>query len=104
MRATKWMNVLTGMDYVNAQLKTGQPLPRISPLRSRFGLDLHKGNLNVKPEFVAVARQNRIFTNETPTAGYGTANVTATYTIPSRHAAHVFSVNAYNLNNKLYYN
>ncbi len=102
--ANKYLNVLAGLDYVNAQLKTGQPLPRIAPLRAHVGLDVHKGNLSVRPEFVAVGRQDRIFTNETPTAGYGTANLTASYVIPTKHAAHVFSINAFNLNNKLYYN
>ncbi|HQZ96996.1 MAG TPA: TonB-dependent receptor [Pyrinomonadaceae bacterium] len=102
--ANKYVNVIAGVDYVNAQLKTGQPLPRIPPLRSRIGLDLHYKNLSVKPEFIAVARQDRIFTNETETAGYGTANITASYILPSKHSASIFSVNAYNLNNKLYYN
>lgn len=102
--ANKYLNVITGFDYVNAQLSTGQPLPRISPMRGRFGLDIHYQNLTIKPEFVAVGRQDRIFTNETPTAGYGTANVTASYILASQHSANIFSVSAYNLNNKLYYN
>lgn len=102
--AKKYVNVIAGLDYVNAELATGQPLPRIAPLRGHVGLDLHKGNLSVRPEFVAVGRQDRIFTNETPTAGYGTANVTASYILPTKHTASIFSVNAFNLNNKLYYN
>ena len=48
--------------------------------------------------------KDRIFTNETPTAGYGTANLTASYIIASKHTANIFSLNAYNLNNKLYFN
>ena len=100
----KYLNIISGVDYVNAQLATGQPLPRIAPLRSRVAFDVHRGNFTVKPEFVAVARQDRIFTNETETAGYGTVNLTASYIIPTKHTANVFSVNAYNLNNKLYYN
>jgi iron complex outermembrane recepter protein len=100
----KNLNLITGLDYVNAQLSTGQPLPRIAPLRARVGLDYHKGNFSARPEFVAVGRQDRVFTNETPTAGYGTVNLTASYVIPTKHTANVFSVNAFNLNNKLYYN
>ena len=102
--ANKYVNVIAGMDYVNAQLKDGRPLPRISPMRGHIGLDLHYQNLSVKPEFVAVGRQDRIFTNETPTAGYGTANLTASYIIAGKHTANIFSLNAYNLNNKLYFN
>lgn len=102
--ANKYVNVITGLDYVNAQLKDGRPLPRISPMRAHVAVDLHYQNFSVRPEFSAVGRQDRIFTNETPTAGYGTANVTAQYIIPTKHTANVFSINAYNLNNKLYYN
>lgn len=102
--ANKYVNIFTGLDYVNAELRDGRPLPRISPLRARVGLDVHYGNLAVRPEFVAVGRQDRIFTNETPTAGYGTANVTAQYIVATKHTANIFSINAYNLNNKLYFN
>lgn len=100
----RYVNVLAGFDYVNAQLANGQPLPRISPARGRLGLDLHYKNTSIKPEFVAVARQDRIFTNETPTAGYGTVNVSGSYVIGGKHTAQIFSVNAFNLNNKLFYN
>jgi iron complex outermembrane recepter protein len=45
-----------------------------------------------------------LFTNETPTAGYGTANVSTSYIISRKHFAHIFSLSGYNLNNKLYFN
>jgi len=102
--AHKSLNILAGMDYVNAKLDDGRNLPRISPMRGRIGLDIHYGNLSIRPEFVAVGRQSKVFDNETPTAGYGTANVTASYTLARQHTAHIFSVSAYNLNNKLYFN
>jgi iron complex outermembrane receptor protein len=100
----KYLNVITAYDYVNAELSSGQPLPRISPMRGRLALNFHYRNLKLEPEFVAVGRQERIFTNETPTAGYGTANLTASYILTGKHSAHVFAVNAYNLNDKLYFN
>lgn len=102
--AHKYLTVLSGLDYVNARLKTGQPLPRIAPLRAHFGVDAHYKNFSIRPEIVAARRQDRIFTNETPTAGYGTGNLTASYIIPTSHAAHIFSFVGYNLNNRLYYN
>jgi iron complex outermembrane receptor protein len=102
--ANKYLNFLAGLDYVNAALTDGTPLPRISPLRGRVGFDFHVKNLSVKPEFVAVDRQDRVFINETPTAGYGTINLNASYVISRKHYANIFSVNAFNLNNKLYYN
>ncbi|MBX7170085.1 MAG: TonB-dependent receptor [Pyrinomonadaceae bacterium] len=102
--ANQYLNFLAGLDYVSAELKTGQPLPRISPLRGRVGLDAHYKNLSVRPEFLMVDKQDRVFTNETATAGYGTINLTGTYIIPGKHTANIFSVNAFNLNNKLYFN
>ena len=102
--ANKYLNVLLGFDYVNAELTDGTPLPRISPMRGRIGLDFHYKNFSVKPEFVAVGDQDRVFINETPTAGYGTFNVSGNYVISRKHYANIFSVNAFNLNNRLYYN
>jgi iron complex outermembrane receptor protein len=102
--AHKYLNILTGFDYVNAELKDGRPLPRIAPLRGRIGLDAHYKDLSVRPEFVAVGDQDRVFTNETPTAGYGVFNISGSYVIPSKHFANIISVNAFNLTNRLYYN
>ena len=102
--AHKYLNILTGFDYVNAELKDGRALPRIAPLRGRVGLDVHYNNLSVRPEFVAVGDQDRVFENETPTAGYGVFNIAGSYIIPSKHFAHIFTVNAYNIGNRLFYN
>jgi len=102
--ANKYVDLVSGIDYVNAQLKDGRPLPRIAPLRGHIGLDLHIKSFSFRPEFVAVATQDRVFVNETPTAGYGTANFTANYVISKKHFAHIIALNAFNLNNKLYYN
>ncbi len=101
----KYLYVLTGLDFVSAELSDdGRPLPRIPPLRGRVGLDIHSGNLSIRPEFVAVGRQDKVFDNETQTAGYGTVNIVGSYTIGRQHYAHIFSVNAYNLTDKLYFN
>jgi iron complex outermembrane receptor protein len=85
-------------------LTNGTPLPRIAPLRGRIGLDFHYKNLSIKPEFVMVGRQDRVFINETPTPGYNTFNISGLYVLSSKHYAQIFSVNAFNLNNKLYFN
>jgi len=104
VKVHKYVNIFTGIDYVSAELSTGQPLPRIPPLRGRIGIDFRYEGLSIKPELVAVGRQDKVFINETPTAGYATFNVVGTYTISRQHLAHIFTVNAFNLNNKLYYN
>lgn len=98
-----WLN--SGLDYVNAELTaTGTPLPRIPPLRGRLGVDFQFGAFRLNPEVVMSRDQNRLFTNEERTAGYGIVNVLASYTIAEKHAAHIFSVNGFNLGNKLYFN
>ena len=109
LSAEAWFNdnigAFAGLDMVRAELAdSGIDLPRIPPARARVGLDLRYGGLSVRPEAVFAAAQNRVFPLETPTAGYGIVNVGASYTMGSSHVAHIFSVNAYNLTNKLYRN
>ncbi|HQU92768.1 MAG TPA: TonB-dependent receptor, partial [Pyrinomonadaceae bacterium] len=77
---------------------------RIPPARGRIGLDLHYKDLSVRPEAVFAAAQKDVFPLETSTAGYGTVNVAGSYTIGRQHFAHIISLNAYNLTNKLYRN
>ena len=98
-----WVNL--GYDYVNAELKeTGTPLPRIPPMRARFGIDWRYKAFDVKPEATFVKDQDRIFPTETRTAGYALFDLSASYTIARPHYAQVFSVNAFNLGDRLYRN
>jgi len=92
-------------DMVRAKLIDGDiDLPRIPPARAKIGLDLRYKDLSVRPEAVFTADQERVFPLETRTAGYGIVNVAASYTIGRQHFAHIFTVNAYNLTDKLYRN
>jgi iron complex outermembrane receptor protein len=104
-----WLNL--GLDYVDAELTapsgslaSGTPLPRISPLRGRVGFDIHYKGLSVRPEAVMARDQDELFPTETRTGGYTVFNVLASYTLPRRHFAHIFSVNAFNLGDRLYRN
>ncbi len=100
---TLWL--LTGLDYVQAELtQTNQSLPRIPPLRVRLGADWRWKGFGVRPEFVAVRRQQNVFAPETPTDGYALLNVDVSYTITQEHVAHIFSLNTFNLGNTLYRN
>ncbi len=78
--------------------------PRIPPRRARLGLDWRYRNLSLRPEAVLVKDQDEIFPTETRTAGYALYNLVASYTIPRPHYAHIFSVNAFNLGDRLYRN
>ena len=53
---------------------------------------------------IAVADQDKVFVNETRTPGYAVLNIAGSYVISQKHFAHVFSFNAFNLTDKLYYN
>jgi len=93
------------VDYVRAELtEQNKPLPRIPPFRGTLGLDWRYQAFSVRPELILANRQTRVFDHETPTAGYALFNLNASYTIVTRRVAHIFSVNGYNLANKLYRN
>ena len=98
-----WLN--TGLDMVDAQMtETETPLPRIPPLRGRFGVDLRWKGLSVKPEVVLAARQDQVFSTETETAGYGVVNLKAAYTHPGLHSVHHFAFEVFNIGDNLYRN
>lgn len=98
-----WLNL--GADYVNAELtSTNTPLPRIPPLRGRAGLEMRYKGLLLNPEVVVTNAQERLFTNETRTAGYTVFGLSGSYLIAQQHAAHIISFNAFNLGDRLYRN
>jgi iron complex outermembrane recepter protein len=102
---TRNLWLLSSLDYVNAELKdTGTPLPRIPPLRGRVGFEAIYKGFRFNPEVVMARDQDRLFPLETGTAGYATVNLSASYTIAQQHSAQTISVNAFNLNDKLYFN
>jgi iron complex outermembrane receptor protein len=97
--------VKLGFDSVNAtltDLNTG--LPRTPPVRGRIGLDYRPGRFSFAPELVLGARQSRTYFDETETAGYAVANFRASYAIPTSHATHIFSFDAFNLGDRLWRN
>ncbi len=92
------------LDYTNAELKTGLPLPRIPPLRARVALEGTFKGLRLMPELLMANRQERLFTLEEPTAGYTVVNVVGSYMLTTSGTAHVFSVTGFNLGDRLYRN
>lgn len=102
---TKELFANFGFDTVDAQLKeTGTPLPRIPPMRGRIGLDYRVNGFSFRPEVVMVKDKNQIFPTETRTPGYALFNAIASYTLARPHYAHVFSLNGFNLGNRVYRN
>ena len=94
-----------GLDYVNAkEIDTDTHLPRIPPLRGRVGLDFRAKGLQIAPELIMAAEQNRTFDAETSTPGYTVMNLKASYTYPQQHVVHQFAVNVFNAGNHFYRN
>ena len=102
--AHQYLDLFANLDYVNAQLKSGSPLPRIPPFRSHLGFDAHYKYFSVRPELTLVSKQDRVYGEEIPTAGYGNFNLAGNIIIPGKHFANIFSIYGYNLTNKYYLN
>ena len=100
---TLWLN--GKMDFVRAELTDlNKPLPRIPPLRGTLGLDWRYKAFGLRPEMILVNRQDRVFDNEIPTAGYGLFNVNASYTFFTKRVAHIVTLSLQNVGDKLYRN
>ena len=98
-----WLNL--GLDYVNAELTSDNtPLPRIPPLRGRAGLEIRYKGLLLNPEIIMTNHQDRLFPNESRTAGYAVANLSGSYLVSHGHTAHILSFNFFNLGDRLYRN
>lgn len=101
----RFVGLFVSLDAVRAKLVNEETnIPRIPPARARVGLDLRYRGLSVRPEAIFASPQTNIFPLETRTAGYGIINIAGSYSIGRQHYAHIFSVNAYNLTDKLYRN
>jgi iron complex outermembrane recepter protein len=97
---------LSSLDYVNAKLTDSDtPLPRIPPLRGRVGFELSYKGLRLAPEVIMAKDQDRVFTEETRTAGYTVFNVSASYSFATGpRTAQTISVTTFNLGDRLYRN
>jgi iron complex outermembrane recepter protein len=94
-----------GADYVRGELKdSNAALPRIPPLRGRLGLRYQVNALAIGAEVTAVAKQDRTFGAETPTAGYGLLRLHASYSFKSGGATSTVTARAENVTDRLYRN
>ena len=92
---------LDSVHGVNQQ--TGEPLPRLAPMRASFGVDAQRGPWSGRFEWRVSARQNRVPSTDTPTAGFGTlrANLSRQFRFGETDALWYLRLD--NLGNKLAY-
>jgi iron complex outermembrane receptor protein len=94
-----------GIDYVRGTLKgSGEPLPRIPPMRLRGGLRFQRNAFQAGGEIRAVSSQERIFSTETPTDGYQLLRLFASYSFGSGQTAHTITARLDNATDELYRN
>ncbi len=96
-----------GLDYVRGTVEaTNDPLPRIPPLRFLGGLQYRYNAFQAGADVTVAAAQERISTNgvETPTDGYGTIRVFASYSFQSADVLNTLTLRAENVTNELYRN
>ena len=94
-----------GLDFVRGTLRAlDQPLPRIPPLRVRSGLTWQRNAFQAGGEVVAVAKQARVFGEETETDGYGNLRLFGSYSFGSGTTVNTLTIRLDNATNELYRN
>ncbi len=79
-------------DYVRANNSdTGNPVPRISPMRLGFGLDYRFNQIGARLDVLRGFKQDRTDAGEFPTDAYTLVNATATYRLPSSYGLELFA-------------
>jgi iron complex outermembrane receptor protein len=94
-----------GLDYVRGTLKdTGEPLPRMPPLRLRGGLRYQRGAFQAGGEVSGATEQDRISATETTTDGYTVLRLFSSYSFQSGAAVSTVTVRLDNATDTLYRN
>lgn len=97
--------LLSQLDAVRGDNRaTGEPLPRLAPLRAMLGLEARQGDWSGKLEWRGSARQSRVAQFDTPTPGYGTVRLSLARQLRWGQTDALWYLKLDNLGNKLAYN
>jgi iron complex outermembrane receptor protein len=97
--------LLSQLDAVRGNNRaTGEPLPRLAPLRAMLGLEARRGDWSGKLEWRGAARQTRVAEFDTPTPGYGTLRLSIARQLRWGQTDALWYLKLDNLANKLAYN
>jgi iron complex outermembrane receptor protein len=83
---------------------TGEPLPRIAPLRAVLAADVGTGPWDLRVELEHASRQSRVPATDTPTAGHTLLHVAATWRVPLGGADLLASLALRNATDRLAFN
>jgi iron complex outermembrane recepter protein len=98
-----WLEL--GGDGVRGELRdSDDALPRMPPYRIWAGLRYENKGFHLEGEVRAAARQDRVYGEEQPTAGYAVVNLHGSYTLTTGATAHTLTVRLDNANDRLYRN
>ena len=100
-----WAWEATGkLDYVRAtNLDSGEPLPRVAPLRALLGIEATGGPWRARVEIDHSARQDRVPATDTATAGHTLVNLSLTRSLEVGDARALAFVKLTNAGNALAY-
>ncbi len=87
-----------------ANRATGEPLPRIAPMRTTLGLNWGQGAWTARAEAVHAAAQTRVPADDVPTAAYTLVNLSASYAIKLGDSDGLLFAKLSNLGNQLAFN
>ncbi len=94
-----------GADYVRGALRaSGDPLPRMPPLRATIGARYRVDALQLGAQVVTTADQERVFDVETPTAGAGVVKLFGVYSKQTSAGLHTITLRLDNATNATYRN
>ncbi|RZL36719.1 MAG: TonB-dependent receptor [Rubrivivax sp.] len=97
--------LLAQLDTVRGDNRaTGEPLPRLAPLRAMLGLEARQGAWSGRLEWRGAARQTRVAAFDTPTPGYGTVRLSVARQLRWGQTDALWYLKLDNLGNKLAYN
>ncbi len=88
-------------DWLEARNRaTGEPLPRISPLRYGGGVSYDEGGFGARLEALRYEPQSQVAAGETPSAGYTQLNASVSYSTPVGHTTLTLFLRGTNLLNQ----
>jgi len=100
----QWIGEFT-FDMVRGSLNdTGENLPRMPPYRGIVGLRYQNAAFQAGTAVTMVARQDRVYGEETPTAGYATLRAYASYAFTRGRVLNTLTARLENATNELYRN